>query len=219
MEVKISAAILSNNRLLRESLARILNKRPDIQVEAVQQLSPSGCDEVFESRADILLLDSVPFLQTEAERMKSLRANAGAMKLVLVAMDEDAHMFMKAVRVGALGYVLKDASAMDVVAAVRSVAQGEAVCPPRMSKLLFDYVRRHTSDLPNARTRARLGLTRREQELIPLIARGLTNKEIASQLNLSEQTIKNHIHRIIHKVGVGDRLGAVEACQATQALV
>lgn len=216
MEVKISVAILSNNRLLRESLARILTKRPDIQVETAQQLSPNDCNEALESRADILLLDSVPFLQAEADRLKALRANDGAMKLVLVAMDEDAHMFMQAVREGALGYILKDASAMDVVAAVRSVAQGEAVCPPRMSKLLFDYVRRHTSDLPNARTRSRLGLTRREQQLIPLIGRGLTNKEIASHLNLSEQTIKNHIHRIIHKVGVDDRLGAVEACQATQ---
>lgn len=218
MEVKISVAILSNNRLLRESLARILNKRPDIQVKATQQLSSNGCDEVFESRVDVLLLDSVPFLQAEAERLKAMRSNGGAMKLVLVAMDEDEHMFMKAVREGALGYVLEDASAMDVVVAVRSVAQGEAVCPPRMSKLLFDYVRRHTSDLPSARARARLGLTRREQQLIPLIGRGLTNKEIASQLNLSEQTIKNHIHRIIHKVGVGDRLGAVEVCQATGVL-
>ena len=70
-----------------------------------------------------------------------------------------------------------------------------------------------TKELPNSRKRVKWGLTRREQELIPLIGRGLSNKEIANFLNLSEQTIKNHIHRILRKVGVPDRLSVFEACQ------
>jgi DNA-binding NarL/FixJ family response regulator len=67
--------------------------------------------------------------------------------------------------------------------------------------------------LPNQRVRDQIGLTRREQQLLPLIARGLTNKEIASNLNLSEQTVKNHIHHILSKVGAEDRLGVMEVCR------
>jgi DNA-binding CsgD family transcriptional regulator len=68
-------------------------------------------------------------------------------------------------------------------------------------------------DLPNARTKQQWGLTRREQQLIPMIGRRMTNKEIAARFGLSEQTVKNHLHRILHKVGVAHRLEAFEACQ------
>lgn len=101
---------------------------------------------------------------------------------------------------------------MDVVGAIRSVAQGEAVCPPQLAKYLFRQVARQAEYVPSIRLRDELGLTRRQQQLVPLIARGLTNKEIASLLHLSEQTIKNHIHRMMQKVGVDDRLEIVELC-------
>jgi DNA-binding NarL/FixJ family response regulator len=91
--------------------------------------------------------------------------------------------------------------------------QGGAICPPHFVRALFDYVASQSLDLPNARTRIQWGLSRREQQLIPLIGRGMTNKEIATQLSLSEQTVKNHVHRILRKVGVENRLGVFEACQ------
>jgi DNA-binding NarL/FixJ family response regulator len=99
---------------------------------------------------------------------------------------------------------------MDVVAAVRAVAQDEAACPPRLCFSLFKYVSREWNLVPNIRVKVRLGLTRRQQQLIPLVAQGLTNKEIASHLLLSEQTIKNHIHRMMQRVGAEDRLAIVE---------
>ncbi len=79
--------------------------------------------------------------------------------------------------------------------------------------MLFDCFAQHAKALPNSQTRADLGLTRREQQLVPLIDPGMTNKDIAGQLNLSEQTVKNHIHRILRKVGAEDRLGIIEAFQ------
>jgi two-component system response regulator DevR len=136
------------------------------------------------------------------------------MKCVLVAMEDDPKCFLTAIRLGALGYVLQEASAVEVVTAIRAVAKGEAVCPSRYVRILFDYFVSRTTASPTSRTRAQTGLTRREQQLIPLIERGMTNKEIASQLNLSEQTVKNHIHRILRKVGVEDRLSVFEAFQA-----
>ena len=125
---------------------------------------------------------------------------------VLVAMQDDARHFLKAVRRGILGYVLQDASAEDVIAAVRGVARGEAVCPAFLTRVLFDYVASRASDV-QIRAPRQFRLTRREQQLVPLVGRGLTNKEIAAELSVSEQTIKSHIHRILRKVGVEDRSG------------
>lgn len=102
---------------------------------------------------------------------------------------------------------------MDVVSAVRSVAKGEAVCPARLCRFLFDYVVHSDRGARSASSAATRTLTRRERQLIPLVDRGLTNKEIASHLNLSEKTIKNHIHRILRKVGAHDRLSLSEACR------
>ena len=79
---------------------------------------------------------------------------------------------------------------------------------------LFTYAARQPS-VPNPKLRAMHGLTRREQQLLPLIAQGLTNKEIASHLGLSEQTVKNHIHRILQKVGSEDRLSAIHALETS----
>lgn len=209
----ISVVILSDNRLFRESLARILTKRGDFKIASAQGVPEMAGDEAMRCDADVIVLDSLEFSILNGSLLKQRKELCERPKILLVAMDEDEQLFLRAVRAGALGFVPKDASALDVVAAVRSVARGEAVCPPRFCKLLFDFVARQMIELPNSSVKLQLGLTRREQQLVPMIGRGLTNKEIAQQLNLSEQTIKNHIHRILHKVGVESRLGIVAAVQ------
>jgi DNA-binding NarL/FixJ family response regulator len=212
-----SVLISCSNRLLRESVARILGKKTDFQV-LFSSVSIGPADrvkrEIAETSADVIVLDSLQFLQgaccTQSGASRSRH-------YLLVAMEDDQRAFLTAVRLGALGYVLQDASALEVVNAVRSVAHGEGVCPPRYVRLLYDYFMARTVGPPNSHVRSQLGLTRREQQLIPLIERGMTNKEIAAHLNLSEQTVKNHVHRILRKVGVDDRLSVVEAVQ-TQSL-
>jgi len=216
MENLTTVLILCCNRLLRESVARILNKRPDFQVVASQALTPDSKRQVAGAHADVVVLDSLQLLVEDTIFAPNHR-NSRLMKCILVAMEDDRKRFLTAIRLGALGYVLQEASAVEVVTAVRAVAQGEAVCPSRYARVLFDYFASQTSALPSSHTRSLLGLTRREQELIPLIDRGMTNKEIANQLKLSEQTVKNHIHRILRKVGVEDRLSIFEAYQ-TQTL-
>lgn len=213
MGQNISVCILSDNRLFRESLGRILTKRGDFEIAFSHGVSEIACEEPIDCNADVIVLDSVEFLLRNGSLWKPRKESGGRVKVLLVAMEEDEQLFLRAVRAGALGFVPKDASALDVVAAVRSVARGEAVCLPRFCKLLFDFVARQMIELPNSSVKLQLGLTRREQQLVPMIGRGLTNKEIAQQLNLSEQTIKNHIHRILHKVGVENRLGIVAAVQ------
>ncbi|HWO30706.1 MAG TPA: response regulator transcription factor [Candidatus Acidoferrum sp.] len=213
MGSRAKVLILCVNRLLRESIARILTKRTDFEIVTAQMDSSAFCEQVLDSRADVLVLDSLDFLLGHFDLSSSAAAHNHCVKPVLIAMTDDRSSFLTAIRRGARGYVLQNASAVDVVSAVRAVAEGHAVCPPHYTEVLFDYVATQTAELPNSQRHAQWGLTQREQQLIPLIGRGLSNKEIANHLNLSEQTVKNHVHRILRKVGVSDRLSIYEVCQ------
>src|SRR5208283_472567 len=126
----------------------------------------------------------------------------------------DEATFFQAVGEGVVGYVLKDAPAVEIVRVIRAVAAGEAICPPRFSLSLFQCAAREVSLSFKPPPTTKFGLTRREQQLVGLIRLSLSNKEIGNRLNLSEQTVKNHIHRILRKVGANDRLGIVELCQS-----
>src|ERR1041385_9135400 len=119
-----------------------------------------------------------------------------------------------AVRAGATGYLLKDASAGDVIAAVRGIARGEAVCPPRLCASLIKSLSGKARQELAPRIEQRPNLTLRQMQLVTLVAQGLTNKEIASQLNLSEFTVKNHLYRIMKQVDAGTRYEAVETVRA-----
>lgn len=208
----MNVLILCCNRLLRESVARILSKRLDFQVVACGALDASSKRVFAESKADVVVMDSLQLLNDCSVFAPNHRDNR-LVKCLLVAIEDNKKAFLNAIRLGALGYVLQEASALEVVNAIRAVAEGEAVSPSRYARSLFNYFASQTAVAPNSRTRTQLGLTRREQQLVPLIDRGMTNKEIANELNLSEQTVKNHIHRILRKVGVETRLGVFEACQ------
>lgn len=211
MSQKVRVLVVSENRLIRESLSRILSKRSDLEVESSQGCS-NACEQAVARGAQVLILDSPEclFSQEGWERLQPDSDNP--VKILLVCMEEDEQLFLRAIRAGVLGFIPKDASAVDVVAAVRALARGEGVCPARFCKFLFDIVATQTAESPSS-GKLRPSLTRREQQLVPMIGRGLTNKEIASQLNLSEQTVKNHVHRILHKVGVGNRLGILGALE------
>ena len=220
MDRKISVFVLSSNRLLRESIERMVRKKPDLDLIGAQSIRADSKEEVINSDAEVLVLDSLQFV-LETDGWWASPAERKGIKVLLIAMDDDKKHFLSAVKQGAVGYVLQDAPAIEVIGGIRAVARGEAICPPHFVRVLFDYVASLSSfsDLPNTRTRRQWGLTRREQQLIPLIGRGLTNKEIATQLSLSEETVKSHVHRILRKVGVVDRLGVFEACQAGTAML
>lgn len=215
MVTKISVLILSDNRILRESIAHILTNKRDFQVLDAEPPSSTYVAGDYHVSPDVWVSDSLQcFIDNLQHPFK--RKNGQPAGCVLVAMQRDARQFLKAVTHGVLGYVLQEASAVDVVAAIRGVAQGEAVCPSRLARALFDYVASHRSVLHAGRVRKQFRLTRREQQLIPLVDRGLTNKEIAAELSVSEQTIKSHIHRMLRKTGVENRFAISAACLTDQ---
>jgi len=213
MQNIIKVFVHCRNRLLRESIARILTRKSDFEIILAQGSCALSRHEIMDSGASVLVLDSLEFLLGEPGLSREKVILDASVKSVLIAMEDDHNTFLAAVRGGARGYVLQEASAVELVATIRAVAEGQAVCPPGYTRILFDHVAKQADERPNSSKRAKWGLTRREQQLIPLIEKGLTNKEIANSLNLSEQTVKNHVHRILRKVGVADRLGISEVCR------
>lgn len=210
----VQVFILAENRLLREALARILNKKSDMRVVGAAAIASDIVNQIAEAAPDVLLCDSSALALSKLHLVAEVRSAVPGLKVIMIGMDDSRENFLRAVKDGIVGYVLKDASAMEVAAAVRSVANEEAICPPSLCRVLFQELSKATVQ-SNASfiLKHNLGLTRREQQLVQMIGHGLTNKEIASQLNLSEQTIKNHIHRMLRKLGATDRMGAVEICR------
>lgn len=205
--------LLAENRLLREALVRLLAKKSDIHVVGANPYSPGVFEEIIQKAPGILVLDSSGLSFSNASFLSTLRFSIPDLRIVMVDMDADEDTFFTAVREGVVGYVLKDASAVEVAATIRAVATGEAVCPASLSMALFRFVSQQGSAPSTLSWASELGLSRREQQMVELLRERLTNKEIANQLNLSEQTVKNHVHNILRKVGASDRSAVVEICE------
>jgi DNA-binding NarL/FixJ family response regulator len=207
--------LLAENRLVRETLARMLRKRAGICVVGVKSATDSAIEDVVVSGCEVVLTDRLTifrgatFIQHRAEQLPRL-------KIVLFGMDDDPSTFWQAACLGINGYLLKDASANEIIAAVRSVAHGEAVCPPHLCMTLIQRLaqRSRTDFTESAGFPTKPSLTHRQMQLVDLVAKGMTNKEIAANLNLSEFTVKNHIHRIMKQVDADSRHQVVEMVRA-----
>jgi two-component system response regulator DevR len=212
---KIGVFLVTRNRLLGEALTKIIGDKGDLCVLGAAPFSAEATQRILSAEPDVLLLDSTFDPITGLETVPEMRRCAPRAKVVLIGMEADKEIFLNAVHEGVVGYVLKHASSKEVTEAVRAVMRGEAACPPELCITLFQYV----SSGVSFQAGRRLGLTRREQQLVAMIGRGLTNKEIAAQLNLSEHTVKNQVHRMLQKVGVNRRLAIVELCRKNAQLI
>lgn len=198
---------------MREVIVRLLRKRSGLTVVGANQEGAAALEELALTPCDVLLLDSLETLravepQTEAaERQR-------AIKVILFGMGEDPDCFLQAVRLGACGYLLNDASSTEIIAAVRGVAQGEAICPPKLCKSLFEFAALHPEKV-GQHDRPVNDLTCRQRHLMTLVAQGMTNKEIATSLQLSEFTVKNHMHRMMANLRADSGHAAVDLIRAS----
>jgi DNA-binding NarL/FixJ family response regulator len=211
-ESPIRIYLLAQNRLVREVLVRLFRKRTDLGVVGVTSDSTVALEELKAIPCDVLLLDSLEPLRAIGDRGK-VAERLGEIRIVLFGAEEDPECFLRAVRLGVLGYLPKDASSAQMVGAVRNVMQGEAICTPKLCKLLFDIVCKEAHS--GAGSEEQGGhivndLTCRQRQLMALVAKGLTNKEIAANLRLSEFTVKNHIRRVMTHLGASSRHQAVD---------
>ncbi len=206
---KIGVYVVVENRLLREILVRLLRRQGDIELIGEGGSGDTDSTAVVKSGCDVVLLD---FVDTEwISEIRQSQSLGPTTKTVVLGMDADSGLFLEAVRCGVTGYLLKDASTVDVLSAVRLVHRGEASCPPQLCTILMRTVAQLTPDTRAHIPTSKLGLTLRQQSLIKLVAKGLTNKEIAQECHLSEYTVKNHVTRILKRLHVENRGEAVDA--------
>jgi len=205
--------LLCENRLLREALLRILGKRAGLIIVGASGYSRDTLKTLIACQPQIILLDFLGEAFAEPLLLRHLGEALAASRTVMVGMEAKEENFFQSVREGAAGYVLRDASAAEVLGAIRSVAAGEAVCPACFSTTLFRCASQLLTIRENLRSRGPSELSRREQQLVELVCGGFTNKEIASRLHLSAHTVKNHIYRILRKTGASDRISLVDHYQ------
>jgi DNA-binding NarL/FixJ family response regulator len=204
----IRVAVVDDQAIVRAGLARILSPADGFEVVAECADGGEAVQQLPALHPDVVLMDvRMPHLDGIAATAQ-LRATDDPLDiLVLTTFGED-EVLWGAIAAGAAGFVLKDCSAEDLIAAVRAVAGGGAWFDPGVAPRLLDQYRRLVA--PTAREAARLQLlTGRENEILRLMARGATNAEIAETLYVAEATVKTHIGSIFAKLGVRDRAAAI----------
>lgn len=197
----------------------MLAKKDDLKVTGLGSTEPLQAESIAQTNADVLLLASRGIFREDLLMIQRVRAAAPEMRILLLGKVKDEREFLQCVRAGISGYLLHDASSSEVLEGVRAVCAGEAVCPGALCTALFRYFENEAASMECVSPRRRSGLTRREQQLVPLIAKGLTNKEIANHLSVSEQTVKNHLYRMRQKTGAEDRLDIVQLYRTQEFLV
>ncbi|GAA2134617.1 response regulator transcription factor [Kitasatospora kazusensis] len=205
----IRVLIADDQMMVRQGFTVLLNAEPGIEVVGQAVDGVEAVEKVAELRPDVVLMDiRMPRLGgIEATRRITEPADATVKVLVLTTFDLDEYVY-EALRAGASGFLLKDASAAELAQAVRVVADGDALLAPNITKRLIAEFSRTTGS-PRAPRQVRVGdLTERETEVLSLIAQGLSNAEIAENLVLAEQTVKSHVSRILVKLGLRDRTQA-----------
>jgi DNA-binding NarL/FixJ family response regulator len=205
--VTIRVLIADDQMMVREGFSVLLSAQPDIGVVGEATDGEDAIRKVAELRPDVVLMDvRMPGLDGLEATRRISAMDGHAKVLVLTTFDQDEYVY-EALRAGASGFLLKDASARQLADAVRVVAAGDALLAPKVTKRLIAEFSRLGA--PRAPSRDRVqDLTERETEVLSLVAQGLSNAEIAAHLVVAEQTVKTHVSRILVKLGLRDRTQA-----------
>jgi DNA-binding NarL/FixJ family response regulator len=203
----IRLVVADDQELVRDGFCSILSREPDLQVAGQAADGVEAIAATARTRPDVVLLDiRMPVMDGLQAGRRILAAAAAPRVLMLTTFDADEYVY-EALRFGASGFLLKDVRSGELVEAVRTVAAGQALLSPSITRRLIErYVRAGPGPVPPP---AVTGLTPREREVLLLIAEGLSNAEIAARLYLSEATVKTHVNRLLSKLGLRDRVQAV----------
>jgi len=205
----IRVLIADDQALVRDGFGMILDAQEDIEVVGTAADGAEAVEQARALRPDVILMDiRMPGLDgIEATRRLAAEAAGGPRVLMLTTFDQNEYVY-EAMKAGASGFLLKDVRREELVGAVRTVAAGDAMLAPALTRrLIEDFVRR---PLPGAAAPDAMGeLTDRELEVVRLMARGRSNAEIAGELVVSEATVKTHVARILSKLGLRDRIQVV----------
>jgi two-component system nitrate/nitrite response regulator NarL len=200
----ISVALIEDNRMVREGMAALLNKTKDFKVVA----TASGADPALlkDANPQVILLDVGLWdddALSVADIVKRDLPNAKIIIMDLLPVHEDIVDFVNA---GISGFIMKDATFEELVSTIRSVAEGKPVLPPQMTSSLFSQIAKEAVVKSRAMAIDSVRMTTREREVVGLIGEGLSNKEIASRLNIATHTVKSHVRNVMEKLALHTRL-------------
>ena len=208
--MNVRVLIVDDQALVRTGFRMILEAEPDIEVVGEAGDGARAIEEVRRLEPDVVLMDvRMPELDGIEATRRLLANGAGATKVVmLTTFDMDEYVY-EALRAGASGFLLKDAPPEQLVDGIRAVCSGDALLAPSVTRRVIEEFVRRPPEAARTVPPEVEELTPRENEVLKLIARGLSNAEIAQQLVVSETTVKTHVARVLMKMGLRDRVQAV----------
>jgi DNA-binding NarL/FixJ family response regulator len=205
----IRVLLVDDQALFREGLETLLSVHRDIQVVGQASNGQEAVEVAAQVGPDVVLMDvRMPILNGVRATRRLKRAQPQCRVIVLTTFDDDEYVF-DALRAGAVGYLLKDVASARLVEAIRAAARGESILEPSVAAKVIAEFTRVSSMVPSAQMEQLVEpLSERELEILGLIARGASNREIADQLFIAEGTVKNHVTHILGKLDVRDRTQA-----------
>jgi len=209
--VSVRVLIVDDQALVRAGFRMILESEPDVEIVGEAGDGAEALEAARELSPDVILMDiRMPNLDgLEATRRLLETPGEAPRVLMLTTFDLDEYVY-EALRAGASGFMLKDTPPEQLVEAIHVVARGDALLSPTITKrVIEEFIRRPPSTIPVERPAKLAELTARELEVLGFMARGLSNAEIATDLFVSETTVKTHVARILMKLGLRDRVQAV----------
>jgi RNA polymerase sigma factor (sigma-70 family) len=210
---RIKIFLLEDNRILRDGIKGLLNAQPDMKVVAN---SPGNHDSFLRARKtkpNLVLVDLGLRSENCLRLVKTLATELPEAKVIGMGLIPSQQDIIEFVEAGAAGFVLKDATIDEVLGTIRAVARGLRILPPLLTESLFSHVIEHAIHRGKGVLRDAVRMTKREREIIVLIAEGMSNKEIAQRLNLSTYTVKSHVHNILEKMALHSRLQIAVSAQ------
>lgn len=202
---KIRILVIEDNRLLREGICSIIDEQPDMKV-AASCSDAKDIRKIRESKPAMVLLDIGLRSQNSLSVVKLLKKEFSGIRIILmdlVPLEQEIVEFIKA---GVTGFILKDASSGDFLETLRLVSGGAKILPPHLTSSLFSQIVDNAVKKDSPLLKESVSMTKRERQIIELIADGLSNKEIAEKLHLSPHTVKSHVHNILDKLALHTRV-------------
>lgn len=201
--MKISILIADDHSMIREGLKQLLELEQNFNVIGFADNGRKAIDKINELHPDILLLDvNMPVLGG-IETLAEIRKNNINVKVIMLTIHNEREYLIKAVELGCDGYILKESDTDELKNAIYNVYEGKRYIQPNMTPMLNSYLASKAED-----DKKLVGLTKREIQVLKLVAEGMFNRDIAERLEISERTVKNHIANIFKKIQVSDRTQA-----------
>jgi len=203
----IRVLVVDDQELFRRGLTMLLAQDTDIEVVGEADDGIAGTDLATTLAPDVVLLDVRMPRRTGVEACRAIKEAVPSAKIIMLTVSDEEGDLYETVKNGASGYLLKDSSIEEVAQAIRVVNEGQSLISPSMAVKLIDEFKQMSK--PEREQGPALKLTERELEVLRLVAKGLNNREVAKELFISENTVKNHVRNILEKLQLHSRMEAV----------